>query len=315
MDLLNDHSPRTPESRTRGRPAHRPLRPHLARPTPGRRLVRGHLRELHGLGRAGRGTCSSRSPSATRSSCTACRCRSAAPTRSTSTISRKLRTLARRVNARWISDHLCWTGVAGRNTHDLLPFRSTRRRWRTSSPASALVQDFLERPLVLENPSSYVTFADSTMSEWEFSSRLADDDRLRPAARREQRLRLEREPRFRPAGTTFATCRTSGSCSSTWRATRCGHAPGRHARRPRGRSGLGALSAGPSAHRRRRRRCSNGTPTFRSFQSCMPRCSRRSRFSRIRSEKHTNQLNTGMTAFDEQTSFPHPAVYVAAQAE
>ncbi|MGH9549605.1 MAG: DUF692 domain-containing protein, partial [Terriglobales bacterium] len=37
------------------------------------------------------------------------------------------------------------------------------------------VQDYLERPLVLENPSTYVTFADSTMSEWEFISRLAEE--------------------------------------------------------------------------------------------------------------------------------------------
>ena len=37
------------------------------------------------------------------------------------------------------------------------------------------VQDVLERPLVLENPSSYVTFAGSTMSEWEFLSRMAEE--------------------------------------------------------------------------------------------------------------------------------------------
>jgi uncharacterized protein (UPF0276 family) len=37
------------------------------------------------------------------------------------------------------------------------------------------VQDFLERPLVLENPSTYVTFADSTMSEWEFITRMAEE--------------------------------------------------------------------------------------------------------------------------------------------
>ena len=38
-----------------------------------------------------------------------------------------------------------------------------------------VVQSVLERPLVLENPSSYLTFADSTMPEWEFLSRLADE--------------------------------------------------------------------------------------------------------------------------------------------
>jgi uncharacterized protein (UPF0276 family) len=38
-----------------------------------------------------------------------------------------------------------------------------------------IVQDALERPIVLENPSSYVTFADSTLSEWEFLARLAEE--------------------------------------------------------------------------------------------------------------------------------------------
>ena len=38
-----------------------------------------------------------------------------------------------------------------------------------------VVQDILERPFVLENPSTYVTFRGSTMSEWEFTSRLAEE--------------------------------------------------------------------------------------------------------------------------------------------
>ena len=70
---------------------------------------------------AGRAMCSIRSPSDIRSSCMACRCRSAAPIRSISIISAKLKRLAAEVNARWVSDHLCWTGVLGKNSHDLLP--------------------------------------------------------------------------------------------------------------------------------------------------------------------------------------------------
>src|SRR6266404_9329234 len=38
-----------------------------------------------------------------------------------------------------------------------------------------MVQEILERPLVLENPSTYVGFTDSTLSEWEFISRMADE--------------------------------------------------------------------------------------------------------------------------------------------
>ena len=87
----------------------------------------------------------------------------------------KLRRLAGEVNARWISDHLCWTGVAGRTSHDLLPLPLTEEALEHVAQRVRTVQDFLGRPLVLENPSSYVTFAASTMPEWEFLSRLADE--------------------------------------------------------------------------------------------------------------------------------------------
>jgi hypothetical protein len=87
----------------------------------------------------------------------------------------KLKRLAREVNAHWISDHLCWTGVLGRNTHDLLPLPYNDETLLHVAQRVRTVQDFLERPLVLENPSSYVTFATSTMSEWEFLSQLAEN--------------------------------------------------------------------------------------------------------------------------------------------
>ena len=87
----------------------------------------------------------------------------------------KLKELARRTRAHWISDHLCWTGVMGRNTHDLLPMPYTEEALRHTVGRVKQVQDFLERPLALENPSSYVEFAASTISEWEFLARLAED--------------------------------------------------------------------------------------------------------------------------------------------
>jgi uncharacterized protein (UPF0276 family) len=87
----------------------------------------------------------------------------------------KVKRLAREVNARWISDHLCWTGVAGRTSHDLLPLPLTEEALSHVIERVRTVQDFLERPLALENPSSYVTFAASTMPEWEFLSRLSDE--------------------------------------------------------------------------------------------------------------------------------------------
>src|SRR5271170_597292 len=87
----------------------------------------------------------------------------------------KLRRLADAVQARWVSDHLCWTGVAGRNTHDLLPIPLNEATLAHVSDRVRTVQEFLERPLVLENPSTYVGFAESTMTEWEFLTRLTDE--------------------------------------------------------------------------------------------------------------------------------------------
>ena len=86
----------------------------------------------------------------------------------------KLKALAKECQPAWVSDHLCWTGVAGRNTHDLLPLPLNEESLRHVTERVRVVQDYLERPLVLENPSSYITFAASTMSEWEFLSRLAE---------------------------------------------------------------------------------------------------------------------------------------------
>jgi len=88
---------------------------------------------------------------------------------------KRLKKLADDVNAGWVSDHVCWTGVAGRNTHDLLPLPYNEATLKYVVERIRTVQDFLERPLVLENPSTYVTFADSTMSEWEFISRMAEE--------------------------------------------------------------------------------------------------------------------------------------------
>lgn len=85
----------------------------------------------------------------------------------------KLKRLADEVRARWVSDHLCWTGVLGVNTHDLLPVPLNEETLRHVVARIKTVQEILERPLVLENPSSYVTFAASTMSEWEFLSAMA----------------------------------------------------------------------------------------------------------------------------------------------
>ncbi len=79
-----------------------------------------------------------------------------------------LKKLARRVNPLWVSDHLCWTGVLGKNTHDLLPLPYHESALEHVVQQIRQAQDFLERPLLIENVSSYVSFTDSTMSEWDF---------------------------------------------------------------------------------------------------------------------------------------------------
>jgi uncharacterized protein (UPF0276 family) len=87
----------------------------------------------------------------------------------------RVKRLAEDIGAHWVSDHVCWTGVLGINTHDLLPIPFTEGTLAHVVERIGLVQDVLERPLVLENPTTYVTFPASTMSEWEFLARMAED--------------------------------------------------------------------------------------------------------------------------------------------
>jgi hypothetical protein len=87
----------------------------------------------------------------------------------------ELRALKDRVRAHWVSDHLCWTGVAGKNTHDLLPMPYTEEALLHVVSRVRAVQDFLGAPLALENPSSYAEFAGDSMREWEFLGRLAEE--------------------------------------------------------------------------------------------------------------------------------------------
>ncbi len=84
-----------------------------------------------------------------------------------------LHALADRVQPGWLSDHLCWTGVAGRNLHDLLPLAQTEAMLRHLVDRIGRVQDRLGRRLVLENVSSYVRFAADEMAEHDFFAELA----------------------------------------------------------------------------------------------------------------------------------------------
>jgi len=85
----------------------------------------------------------------------------------------KLKTLAQEIKPAWISDHLCWTGISSVNSHDLLPLPLNEESFQHVAARIAIVQDYLERPLIVENPSTYLEFQNSTIPEWEFLGRLA----------------------------------------------------------------------------------------------------------------------------------------------
>jgi len=86
---------------------------------------------------------------------------------------RGLRQLARDIEPAWISDHLCWTGVGGINSHDLLPLPYNEEAIEHVVTRVQQVQDFLGREILLENLSSYVEFRHSDMPEWEFVAQIA----------------------------------------------------------------------------------------------------------------------------------------------
>jgi hypothetical protein len=87
----------------------------------------------------------------------------------------RLKALAKEVQPLWVSDHLCWTGVNSLNTHDLLPVVLNEETLKHICSRVNQVQDFLGRPLIIENPSTYLTFKQSTIPEWEFLSLLTQN--------------------------------------------------------------------------------------------------------------------------------------------
>jgi uncharacterized protein (UPF0276 family) len=86
---------------------------------------------------------------------------------------RVLKELSRRIQAPWISDHLCWTGTEGLNLHDLMPMPYTEEALTHLVPRIEEIQEFLGERILLENVSSYVGYRSSEMSEWEFLSELS----------------------------------------------------------------------------------------------------------------------------------------------
>ncbi|NOZ11433.1 MAG: DUF692 domain-containing protein [Gammaproteobacteria bacterium] len=85
-----------------------------------------------------------------------------------------LKALIKRVEPQWVSDHLCWGGVHGKNLHDLLPLPYNEDTIAYVADRINQVQDTLGRQILIENVSSYVSYTASTMSEWEFLATLTE---------------------------------------------------------------------------------------------------------------------------------------------
>jgi len=84
-----------------------------------------------------------------------------------------LKALSKRVEPLWISDHLCWIGVNAHNSHDLLPLPYDAPALERVVENIQRVQDYLGQRILIENPSSYVEFRSSDMTEWEFIAEMA----------------------------------------------------------------------------------------------------------------------------------------------
>jgi uncharacterized protein len=91
----------------------------------------------------------------------------------------QVKALAARVKPVWISDHLCWTGVNGKNLHDLLPLPYTEEALAHVVARVRAVQEILGQRILMENVSSYLTFNDSRMTEWEFLAAVAEQSDCR----------------------------------------------------------------------------------------------------------------------------------------
>lgn len=86
---------------------------------------------------------------------------------------KRLKRLVRIIEPAIVSDHLCWTGVGGRNLHDLLPLPYTEAAIEHVAARLRHAQEFLGRRILIENVSSYLTYRHSEMTEWEFLTEIA----------------------------------------------------------------------------------------------------------------------------------------------
>lgn len=87
---------------------------------------------------------------------------------------KQVKSLANKIKPHWISDHLCWTGIQGKNMHDLLPLPYTEEAINHIVNRIRLVQNFLGQQILIENVSSYLTYQQSEMTEWDFIKEISE---------------------------------------------------------------------------------------------------------------------------------------------
>lgn len=86
----------------------------------------------------------------------------------------RLKALIEDFEPAWVSDHLAWVSVGGRYLHDLIPFPYTQEALDLFAQRILEVQEFLGRRILVENPSTYLSFNNCEMSEWEFVKALVE---------------------------------------------------------------------------------------------------------------------------------------------
>ncbi|MCV6591109.1 MAG: DUF692 domain-containing protein [Marinobacterium sp.] len=86
-----------------------------------------------------------------------------------------LKEITCKINPPWVSDHICWTGIANKNTHDLIPIAYSEETLNNMKRKVHIVQDYLGRQLILENPSTYLDFENSYLSENGFINELCKE--------------------------------------------------------------------------------------------------------------------------------------------
>lgn len=84
-----------------------------------------------------------------------------------------LKRLADRIEPALVSEHICWGAIGGRHLNELLPLPYNAESLAHVAARVQEVQDYLGRPILVENVSTYFEFAASDIAEWDFVAELA----------------------------------------------------------------------------------------------------------------------------------------------